>query len=557
MNKGNTYTNDQTSAKTDIVAHNFNYYGRQIKGYVINDKVAYLNWSNCYRLLGFTNLQKSFYDNFSTEQRKCLAPNNINKATFRNLWTDKYPKRYAQLVKLEAVINLTNNFNFKKYLVNKVAPTMQPNIWVKEKREKALNDPLTIELKAVLPISNYNIHVLDIGGQDWFVGSEVTNILGYQEISSNIFNYVTKQDYLMLRHELYSDSAVDFLWKDKYDYRSMIIINLNGFKTLLANSNLSNYKYNLVKGWLSKNFGVKKAINKQIETEDFNNKSTVKQSKNVITPLHVETVDDKQVVSARDLYKCLQLKHRFTDWIRQSFEYFQEKVDYIYIETTVDVGNGGKRTVDDYAITLDMAKQLCMMSHTPVGKEYREYFIKLEKEYNKKFGLAKAQSDTVIYNDNAKVLSNLTDQTKILIKQNYELTQQLIKNNQFMQEQLMAKPAPVSNVLVDEKKQDNYQNGLMNMSDFAEYWNESHLLKVKRNRIFKFLRAQKVLKDTKGIDRNTPVANFANKGYFRVKKTIHGTKSFYTTLITKSGVKYLTYLLEQNLDYFNQSAKEQ
>lgn len=543
-------------SKSSIIAHNFNYQGKQIKGYVINNKAAYLNWSDCYKLLWFTNSQKSFYNNFNKEQRKYLAPNNINKTAFRNLWNNNYPKRCALLVKLEAVINLTRDFKLKKYLVNKVAPTMQPNVWVKKKREEALNKAWPIKLKTVSPILSHNIHVLELSGQDWFVGSEVTKLLEYREISSNIFNYVNKQDYLMLRHELYFDSGVDFLWSDKYDYRSVLIVDLTGFKSLLNNSKLSDYKLNVVKGWLSENFGDKAVIKKQVKTEEFNSKTTTKQSENVITPLHVETEDGKQVVSARELYKHLHLKHRFTDWIKQNLEYFQEKVDYIYIETSVDVGNGGKRTVVDYAITLDMAKQLCMMSHTPVGKEYREYFIKLEKEYNKKFGLAKVQSDTRVSNETTKVLSNLTEQTNILIKQNYELTQQLIKNNQFMQEQLKAKPASMPNLIVDEKEQSSYQPGLLNMSDFAEHWNENHLLKVNRNQIFKFLRAQKVLKDTKGIDRNMPMENFANKGYFYVKKTIHGAKTVYTTLITKSGVKYLTYLLEHNLDYFNQPTKE-
>lgn len=542
---------NDVASKPYIAAHSFNYQGQQIKGYVINSKNAYLNWSDCYKLLGFTNLQKSFYDNFNTEQRKSLAPNNGNKTSFVNLWNDKYPKRYAQLVKLEALINLAKDFKFKKFLVNKVAPMMQPNVWVKEKRERALNDTWPIKLKTVLPVLGSNLHILKLDNQVWFVGSEVTKLLEYKEISSNIFNYVNKQDYLMLRHELYFDTGIDFLWSGKYDYRSALIVDLAGFKSLLKNSKLPDYKFNVIKDWLSENFGVKTATKKQVKTEDFSSKIIAKPAENVVTPLDVETKDGKQVVSARELYKHLNLKHRFTDWIKQSFEYFQEKVDYIYTETSVDVGNGGKRTVDDYAVTLDMAKQLCMMSHTPAGKKYREYFIKLEKDYNKKFGLVKAQSDTRISNETTKVLSNLTEQTKILIKQNYELTQQLIKNNQFMQEQLKAKPASTPNVIIDEKEQSSYQPGLLNMSDFAEHWNETHLLKVKRNQVFKFLREQKVLKDTKGIDRNMPMENFANKGYFYVKKTIHGAKPVYTTLITKSGVKYLTYLLEHNLDYFS------
>ncbi|WPU45480.1 antA/AntB antirepressor family protein [Limosilactobacillus reuteri] len=39
--------------------------------------------------------------------------------------------------------------------------------------------------------------------------------------------------------------------------------------------------------------------------------------------------------------------------------------------TVPNGGNGALRQVDDYAVTLDMAKQLCMMSHTELGKKVR------------------------------------------------------------------------------------------------------------------------------------------------------------------------------------------
>ena len=48
----------------------------------------------------------------------------------------------------------------------------------------------------------------------------------------------------------------------------------------------------------------------------------------------------------------------------------------------VKSGNGTVRAYDDYLLTIDMAKELCMMSKTEKGKEVRKYFIQVEKNWN-------------------------------------------------------------------------------------------------------------------------------------------------------------------------------
>ena len=85
--------------------------------------------------------------------------------------------------------------------------------------------------------------------------------------------------------------------------------------------------------------------------------------------------DAVNAVNAREIHEHLKVKTRFNDWITRTIERyaFSEDVDYS------KVSNGKSRKVD-YVVTLDMAKELCMVDDNAKGKEYRKYFIKIEKE---------------------------------------------------------------------------------------------------------------------------------------------------------------------------------
>lgn len=96
----------------------------------------------------------------------------------------------------------------------------------------------------------------------------------------------------------------------------------------------------------------------------------------------VQTKDNIQVVSARDLHKGLGLKTRFNEWVSQNFKSFDENEDFMSAVTTADMPNGGVKQINDYLLTIDMAKELCMMSKTEKGKEVRKYFIQVEKNWN-------------------------------------------------------------------------------------------------------------------------------------------------------------------------------
>ncbi|WP_449456093.1 phage antirepressor KilAC domain-containing protein [Streptococcus suis] len=88
------------------------------------------------------------------------------------------------------------------------------------------------------------------------------------------------------------------------------------------------------------------------------------------------------IVSARELYKELNVKTRFSLWVEQNFKILEEGYDFTSVVGTTVVNNGAVREVQDYALSLDAAKNLAMASKTDKGKQVRQYFIQVEKDFN-------------------------------------------------------------------------------------------------------------------------------------------------------------------------------
>ncbi len=99
--------------------------------------------------------------------------------------------------------------------------------------------------------------------------------------------------------------------------------------------------------------------------------------------IKVTTKNDTQVVSARELYKGLEIAQRFSRWISNNWDMFEEGVDYVPCTLSTQQNQyGGIKELDDYTITIDMAKQLAMMVRSEKGKQYRLYFLELERKWN-------------------------------------------------------------------------------------------------------------------------------------------------------------------------------
>ena len=92
--------------------------------------------------------------------------------------------------------------------------------------------------------------------------------------------------------------------------------------------------------------------------------------------------DDEQspTVSGRDLYEALGIGAQYTNWIERMCEYgFIEGRDFLTI--LLKTPDGGRPSYD-HAMTIAMAKEICMIQRTDIGKKYRAYFLELERRWN-------------------------------------------------------------------------------------------------------------------------------------------------------------------------------
>lgn len=98
---------------------------------------------------------------------------------------------------------------------------------------------------------------------------------------------------------------------------------------------------------------------------------------------NVTTNGDKLTLSARELHKELNVTDRFTRWFERMGEYgFEENIDFTSVKSSTLVNNGATRELQDYRITLDMAKEIAMLQRNEKGKESRRKLIELEKAWN-------------------------------------------------------------------------------------------------------------------------------------------------------------------------------
>lgn len=99
--------------------------------------------------------------------------------------------------------------------------------------------------------------------------------------------------------------------------------------------------------------------------------------------LKINYESERPTVSARELHEGLGINTKFSTWFPRMCEYgFEPKRDFEKCYPNLGSGSNGGQNATDYQISIDMAKQICMIQRTDKGKQYRQYFIDLEKAWN-------------------------------------------------------------------------------------------------------------------------------------------------------------------------------
>lgn len=202
--------------------------------------------------------------------------------------------------------------------------------------------------------------------------------------------------------------------------------------------------------------------------------------------IKVTTKGDTQVVSARDLHRELKVKTRFSLWVKQNFKHFRESIDFTSVVVNTEVQNNGGiqiRELQDYALSVEMAKHIAMMAGTEKGYEIRDYFIKVERAWNSPEMVMKRALE--IANVKVEQLEAKLDEVKPQV--------------------LFANAVSVSDtpILVGELAKILHQNGI----------------DVGQNRLFKWLRKNGYLISRKGTSYNMPTQKSMELGLFKIKES--------------------------------------
>lgn len=96
------------------------------------------------------------------------------------------------------------------------------------------------------------------------------------------------------------------------------------------------------------------------------------------------TLNENQepVVSGRQLHQVLGVKTEYKKWFSRMTEYgFAENEDFVKVTQKCLTSSTGQN-MTDHVLKLDMAKEIAMIQRTDKGKEVRQYFIQVEKDFN-------------------------------------------------------------------------------------------------------------------------------------------------------------------------------
>ena len=227
---------------------------------------------------------------------------------------------------------------------------------------------------------------------------------------------------------------------------------------------------------------------------------------------------DRPTVMGRELHKALEVKTAYKDWFPRMCEYgFTEGEDFNSLKNEQVRTEGERqvtREITDHQLTISMAKEICMIQRSEKGKQFRQYFIKVEEAWN---------SPEMIMGRALKIAQNQLD---LVRAENLRLTEKIETDKPQI---VFADAVSVANtsILIGELAKILKQNGV----------------DIGQNRLFEYLRNNGYLISRKGSDRNMPTQKSMEMGLFEIKETTISHSDGHTTInktpkVTGKGQQY-------------------
>ena len=223
---------------------------------------------------------------------------------------------------------------------------------------------------------------------------------------------------------------------------------------------------------------------------------------------------ERPTVSGRELHEALEVKTAYKDWFpRMCEDGFTEGEDFNPLKNEQVRTEGNRqvsRELTDHQLTIPMAKEICMLQRSEKGKQFRQYFIRVEEAWNSPEMIMKRALE--IANEKVKALQVSVSQLTV-------------------DKQIMQPKADYFDELVD-------RNLLTGIRETAKE------LKVKQNTFVNFLLDKKYLyRDKKG--KLMPYAKPMENGLFEIKEFSNEKTGFSSTqvFITPKGKETFRLLL--------------
>jgi anti-repressor protein len=197
------------------------------------------------------------------------------------------------------------------------------------------------------------------------------------------------------------------------------------------------------------------------------------------------TVGDGGRVNARELWTALGSRQDFSTWFKAKASNFTPNEDFGIFHNSVEYSERGRgKPKKDFWLTVDIAKEVCMMEQTETGRRIRKYFITAEKAYRQQLSQP-VLSDFDIMCKAVQISSNRIRQLESKVEQVEADNQKLNTMIRNGWETIKTKYLPKVNAF-DKMKERNSSDGAIDVGTFINSYRLNKY--IGRNNLFELLR---------------------------------------------------------------------